>query len=534
MKVESAAPAPAPVAPVASPRVPRGGSRSRAVLLAVVLGAVLVVASALRFLTESDLWLDEALTVNIAALPLSGLTHALKHDGAPPLYFVLLHVWMRIFGTSDFAVRALSGLLGLAMLPLAYLAGRRLGGDDPSRRRWVAWSAVLVVAASPYAIRYSTEARMYVLAMVLVLLGYLTMWRAVERATFGALAAVALVTAALLYTQYWSLFLIGAVALVQIWRAFRTSGAARENAARIVGAILLGGVLFLPWLSVFEYQLQHTGTPWDTPASPLTNTALGIVDFAGGRVAEGWTAALPLVLLAVLALTARAVDARRIELGVRTVSGVLCERLVGAVTIVVVMLLSAATGTGFQSRYAAVVYPLFALAVAYGVLAFGDTRIRAAILALLVVVGFVGGVRNAVASRTSATDVVAPIVDRAHAGDVVGYCPDQLGPAASRLIPGELRVRQLTFPDLRPPETVDWVDYASRSARASVERYVNGLLARAGRHAIWMVWSPGQRTLGRKCEEVLDALARSRPAVTDVPVRHGAGLEVLGLRRYGP
>lgn len=532
MKVESAAAA--PDAPVASPRAPRGGSQSRALLLAMVVGGVLAIAAVLRFLTESDLWLDEALTVNIAKLPLSELTRALRHDGAPPLYFVLLHTWMRVFGTSDVAARALSGLLGLAMLPLAYLAGRRLGGTDPSRRRWVAWSAALVVAASPYAIRYSTEARMYVLAMVLVLLGYLAMWRAVERGTVGALVGVALVTAALLYTQYWSLFLIGVVGLVQLWRAFRTSGPPRENAARIVGAILLGGVLFLPWLSVFEFQMQHTGTPWDTPASPVTNTALGIVDFAGGRVAEGWTAALPLVLLAVLALTARTVDARRIEVDVRTVPGVRWEWLVGTATMALGMVLSAATGTGFQSRYAAVVYPLFALAVAYGVLAFGDARIRAAILALLVVVGFVGGVRNAVTSRTAATDVVAPIVARARAGDVVGYCPNQLGPAASRLIPAELRVRQLTFPDLRPPETVDWVDYASRNARASVGRYANGLLARAGRHAIWMVWSPGQRTLGRKCEEVLDALARSRPAVTDVPLVHDAGLEVLGLRRYGP
>lgn len=503
----------------------------RAVLLPVVVGAVLAVAVVLRFLTTSDLWLDEALTVNLAKLPLSELTGALKHDGAPPLYYALLHGWMQVFGTSDLAVRALSGVLGVAMLPLAYLAGRRLGGEGP-RGRGVAWSAVLVVAASPYAIRYSTEARMYMLAMVLVLLGYLALWRAVDRPSLGALAAVALVTAALLYTQYWSFFLVGVVGLLQLWRAVRARDAERPNGWRVVGALGVGCLLFVPWLPTFVYQLEHTGTPWDTPASPLTSTAIGVVDFAGGQVAEGWALVLPLVLLALLALTAHAVDARRVELDLRTVSGVRWEWLVGGATIAAGMGLSVVVGTGFQARYASVVYPLFALAVAYGLLSFGDVRIRIAVLAFVVVAGFVGGVRNLVTNRTEAGAVVAPIVAHARAGDVVGYCPDQLGPAVARLVPAGLGVRQLSFPGLRPPGIVDWTDYADRNARASVDEYVRGLLDRAGRHTIWMVWSPGHRTFGHKCEDVLNVLTKTRPSATDVSTRHGDGEETMGLRRY--
>jgi len=45
------------------------------------------------FYTRSDMWLDEALSVNIARLPLSDLRGALKQDGAPPFYYLLLHVW---------------------------------------------------------------------------------------------------------------------------------------------------------------------------------------------------------------------------------------------------------------------------------------------------------------------------------------------------------------------------------------------------------------------------------------------------------
>ena len=143
----------------------------------LVAGAVVVVAGiVLRFVTRSDLWLDEALSVNIARLPFSDLHEALKHDGAPPLYYVLLHLWIEVFGSSDFAVRSLSGVISVATLPLAWFAGRRLGRGGPpgpvradsARTRLVAALVVIVFATSPYMIRYATEARMYALVMLLV------------------------------------------------------------------------------------------------------------------------------------------------------------------------------------------------------------------------------------------------------------------------------------------------------------------------------------------------------------------------------
>ena len=58
-----------------------------------------------RFLAPSGLWLDEALSVNIAKLPLGQMPGALVQDGSPPLYYLLLHFWMLLFGQGDFAVR---------------------------------------------------------------------------------------------------------------------------------------------------------------------------------------------------------------------------------------------------------------------------------------------------------------------------------------------------------------------------------------------------------------------------------------------
>ncbi|MGH3850598.1 MAG: glycosyltransferase family 39 protein, partial [Pseudonocardiaceae bacterium] len=135
------------------------------VLARVAVVAVIVVAVVIRFVARSHLWLDEALSVNIAALPLKAIPGALRQDGAPPLYYVLLHGWMRLAGSGDLAVRSLSGIFGVAALPLVWLAGRRLGNRE------VAWAALVLLAVCPFAIRYSTEARMYSLVVVLVLAG---------------------------------------------------------------------------------------------------------------------------------------------------------------------------------------------------------------------------------------------------------------------------------------------------------------------------------------------------------------------------
>ena len=64
-------------------RAARTGRRRRA------SGAVLVFAVVLRFWTPSPMWLDEALTVNISRAPLHMIPGLLRHDGAPPLYYVL-------------------------------------------------------------------------------------------------------------------------------------------------------------------------------------------------------------------------------------------------------------------------------------------------------------------------------------------------------------------------------------------------------------------------------------------------------------
>ena len=321
----------------------------------VVLMAVVV----LRFWTRSDLWLDEALTVNIARLPIHEIPSYLRRDGAPPLFYVLLHVWMGAFGTSDIAVRSLSGVIGVVTVPLAWVAGRRLGGPK------VGWAAMLLVATSPFATRDDTETRMYALVVLLTILGFLALDRSLRHPRAGNLIAVACGDSELLlYTHYWSLY-----PSAPPWCGWRTSpGAAApvdRGARASLAAIVVGCLTFLPWVPTFLFQSKHTGTPWATPAnfSAMVNA---VSSFAGGSTNQGRALALLFFALAGLGLFGVATDRRHINLDIAT------RPLGRPLAIAVIGTLGAAiaggflTNSAFDARYASVVFIPLILMVAIG------------------------------------------------------------------------------------------------------------------------------------------------------------------------
>ena len=469
-----------------------------AVAVAVAGGLIL------RLYTRSELWLDEALTVNIAEVPLSQLTEALRRDGAPPLYYVLLHGWMAVFGEGNQAVRLLSAVFSAATLPFVYRAGRRLGGPV------VAVAALVLMATSPFAIHYATETRMYSLVALLVTAGYLALVRALERPTLGRLAVLGAASGGLLLTHYWSFYLVATTGVALSLLAWRRP-ARRAAAVRVMGAIGVGSVvLFGPWVPHFLYQAAHTGTPWGIAPGPIEVAFTTLVDLGGGPFPEGQALAGLLAALALLAVLGRAVDGQRIELDLRTRPGVRAEAVVGAVTLFVAVAAGVLTASAFATRYTSVVFPLIVLTAAYGLRSLADRRIVAAVLVVAALLGLVGGVRNVVARRTSA-DTVASLIaaNGGRAGDLVVYCPDQLGPDVTRVLAEGYE--ESTFPDGADPRIVDWVDYGDRMRAAEPQEFAADVLDRSAGRAIWYVWMPGYRTLGKHCQRINDAFGNARP-----------------------
>jgi len=124
-----------------------------------VLLAIVVLGGILRFyqIGSKGLWLDESFSAWLGWQPVGEmLAWLLRIDQHPPLYYTLLHFWM-LLGDNAAHVRTLSALLGTLTIPVLYLLGRRLADDK------VGLLAALILAVSPFHVRFAQETRMYTL-----------------------------------------------------------------------------------------------------------------------------------------------------------------------------------------------------------------------------------------------------------------------------------------------------------------------------------------------------------------------------------
>jgi hypothetical protein len=273
-------------------------------------------------------------------------------------------------------------------------------------------------------------------------------------------------------------------------------------------AAVVGCATFLPWLPIFLFQSAHTGTPWATPAT-FAAMVSAVASFAGNTSSQGRALALLFFGLAGIGLFGVATDRRHIELDIRT------RPLGRPVAIAVGGTLAAAVAGGFLShsafdaRYASVVFIPLILMVAIGLATFRDRRVRSVILAGAVLLGVLSSIPDVTTNRTQAGQVAAVMAAQGRPGDVVAYCPDQLGPAVNRILPAG-RYQQTTFPRGTGPLFVNWVDYADAVGAASPVTFAQHLEAlAAGGHQIFVVWAGGYQAYGHKCEQILQTLQES-------------------------
>ena len=119
---------------------------------------LLVLAAATRFLLlgHQSLWFDEIVSLKLARQPFLAMLHDLvRTESTPPLYYVLLWVWVRLLGTSAEALRSLSACLGVLTVGVLYLTARLRFSSA------AAFAAGALAATNPMLIWYSQEARAY-------------------------------------------------------------------------------------------------------------------------------------------------------------------------------------------------------------------------------------------------------------------------------------------------------------------------------------------------------------------------------------
>jgi uncharacterized membrane protein len=117
-----------PVADAGSPASARRGGGLSPVGLETICVAALVVCVALRFvaLGSQSLWADELFSVFWSK---GGAHYVLSHAASetnPPLYYLVLGLWMRLCGDSEAAVRLLSACVSAVTVAVVFLMGRAL------------------------------------------------------------------------------------------------------------------------------------------------------------------------------------------------------------------------------------------------------------------------------------------------------------------------------------------------------------------------------------------------------------------------
>jgi len=238
----------------------------RYLLLGVLLASGLLRALVLN---ARSLWFDEAFSVAVARLPWRDIWSVVaRTDPHPPLYYLLLHFWLRV-GDTPGAVRMFSLFFGLLTVAATWLLGREVGG------RVLAVISAMLIGAGALAIQSSVEARMYPLLTFAAVASTWLLWRAAaEPARRGRWAAYAVSLGVAFYIDYLAVLLVPAH-LLYAARSRRGDSSPWPILVAVAGAVLL----YAPWWSAIARQLAtgQATTVWKgaMPATaPLNMVAL--------------------------------------------------------------------------------------------------------------------------------------------------------------------------------------------------------------------------------------------------------------------
>jgi hypothetical protein len=233
----------------------------------LLFAGLLALAALLRFyhLDGSSLWHDEGNTWALMGRSFAEIAVAAAADIHPPLYYWLLKLWSLVFGTSAFALRSFSAVLGVLLVFLVQRIGARAAGYSGRSGQWLwfSWLAAFLAAVNPFQIYYSQEARMYMLLAVAAAglfwaLLALLQPGARRRAGVGFALLYVVCGVAGLWTHYSFPIVLAAAVIAYAgtwgWRRYgRRRAVAGMNSlslspARFVVLNLIVLALFLPWL----------------------------------------------------------------------------------------------------------------------------------------------------------------------------------------------------------------------------------------------------------------------------------------------
>ncbi|CAH5136764.1 glycosyltransferase family 39 protein [Serratia marcescens] len=216
--------------------------------------AIVAFSAIVRFISLTDryFWCDEASSVLTSRYDVGALLYHASFDVHPPLYYLLLHAWMVLFGDGIMAARSLSLVFGVATVALAMRFTRWLANER------AALIAGWLMAIMPMAVRYSQEARMYALMGMLAIAAAMVLAKWLKTPDNRRyLALYALLMTLSFYTHYFTIFTLIAHWLVVLALSCRREGVRYIKQPAWWLANVAIGVAYIPWLLVLFNLLAH-------------------------------------------------------------------------------------------------------------------------------------------------------------------------------------------------------------------------------------------------------------------------------------
>jgi len=190
-----------------------------------------------------------------------------------PIYYTMLHFWIRIFGSSEIATRSLS-FLGFLLSTIVIIEWANI----LYKKHWLAWYTPLFFFLNPMLLYHAFEVRTYswyVLLATLMLYTYSNnIWR-----WFTVTGVIGL------YSHVYMLPFIGALALHRVWAkrhtffprilTFRTIHTRLVHDYGIKSFLIIG-ILVIPWLIKVMLSLAGSKSSWYFPVDiQLIKSVLG-------------------------------------------------------------------------------------------------------------------------------------------------------------------------------------------------------------------------------------------------------------------
>jgi len=196
----------------------------------------------------------------------------------PPLYYVMVRIWVQIFGDSPTGIRSLSAVISLLIFPCVYWLCLEL-----FESHLVGWVAIALFAVSPLQLYFAQEARQYCLWMVEILLSSAALLRSIRLGNVINWIGYSLALTLGLYTHLFTI-------LVAIAHGIYILIQQQLRLTKVLGIYLIASIvaflMFSPWLIVILSHIQTAINLTNGWSFKLIDNQLELISIFLVRVAQ--------------------------------------------------------------------------------------------------------------------------------------------------------------------------------------------------------------------------------------------------------